>query len=205
MEALSRRDRRLARLVSRHGPPPLWARPHGFATLVRIILEQQVSLASARALYRRLELEAARVTPDRVAALGAEGLRAAGFTRQKAAYVAALAERVLDGRLRLAALRRAPDEEVRARLLEVPGIGPWTADIYLLMALRRPDVWPPGDLALQRAVGRLEGLDAPVTAEAADEIAARWRPYRATAARILWHGYLAERRAPRAAPGSPER
>jgi DNA-3-methyladenine glycosylase II len=129
-----------------------------------------------------------------VLALHENGLRRLGFTRQKARYAVELAARVRDGRLPLARLHLLSDEAAGARLREVPGIGPWTASIYLLMALRRPDVWPPGDLALHKAIARLDGRSAiPATAEAT-ALAERWRPLRAVAARILWHGYLADRR-----------
>lgn len=193
---LAWRDRGLARIIAAHGPPPLWARRPGFATLVRIILEQQVSLASAAALYRRVaqELPGGWSAPS-VRAVGESGLRAYGLTRQKARYVTQLAIEVDAGRLRLPALARAADDIVRAQLGAIPGIGPWTANIYLLMALCRPDVWPPGDLALHKALATLRGLrQMPSTREAA-RIAARWSPYRAVAARILWHAYLAERAA----------
>ena len=154
VRTLTRRDRALAGLVARHGPPPLWARCPGFTTLLRIILEQQVSLSSANALYLRL---AETVRPfDHLGIL---------------------------------------DAEVRERLMAVPGIGPWTAGIYLLMALRRPDVWPPGDLALLKALGRLHGSTSVLSPGDVDAITARWRPFRAVAARILWHAYLAERAA----------
>ena len=187
---LARRDRRLGLLVRRHGPPPLWARPRGFATLLRIILEQQVSLASAGAMYRRLLGRMPALTPAAVLDLGAAGLRGIGVTRQKAGYAVALAERVEDGRLPLGRLHRATDDDARALLTEVPGIGPWTAGIYLLMCLRRPDIWPPGDLALHKAMVMLEGVtQVPSSAEAV-AMAERWRPYRAVAARILWQAYL---------------
>jgi len=194
VRVLAAQDAGLAAIVARHGPPPLWARPRGFATLVRIILEQQVSLASAATLYARVAATLGGMTPARVDAVGAAGLQALGLTRQKARYVATLADRVATGALPLASLAQRPDDEAEALLLDVPGIGPWTARIYLLMALRRPDVWPPGDLALHRALGRLDGrADVPGSA-AATARAERWRPWRAVAARILWHGYLADRR-----------
>jgi DNA-3-methyladenine glycosylase II len=193
---LTARDGDLARIALRHGPPPLWARPRGFATLVRIILEQQVSLASAAALYARLERELRDgVTPAAVMALGGAGLLAIGFTRQKAGYVAGLAERVANGTLPLATLARLGDDRAVDALRDVPGIGPWTASIYLLMALRRPDVWPPGDLALHKAMARLHGLATVPTSDEAASIALRWRPWRAVAARLLWHAYLSERAA----------
>jgi DNA-3-methyladenine glycosylase II len=195
VEHLARRDRRLAAVVRRHGPPPLWARPRGFRTLLRIILEQQVSLASARAMYLRLAAAVPGVTPASVLGIGAAGLQRLGFTRQKASYGCALAGMVLDGSLPLARLHRLPDDEVRALLMAVPGIGPWSAGIYLLMALRRPDVWPPGDLALHKALARVEGLGRVPSAAEAETVAVRWRPYRAVAARILWHAYLSEKAA----------
>lgn len=189
---LARRDRALARLVDTHGCPPLWARRPGFATLVRIILEQQVSLASAAALYRRVSRQLpAGWTPSSVRLVGESGLRAHGLTRQKARYVAELAIRVDDGKLSLAALARADDETVRAALVELPGVGVWTASIYLLMALGRPDIWPTGDLALHKALAKLRGLRQLPSSEQATRLAARWAPYRAVAARILWQSYLA--------------
>jgi DNA-3-methyladenine glycosylase II len=193
---LVRRDRALARVVANHGPPPLWSRRPGFATLVRIILEQQVSLASAAALYRRVAKELPLGwTPTSVQAVGESGLRGRGLTRQKARYVAELAARVVDGRLSFSTLARADDEAVRTQLGSVPGIGPWTASIYLLMALGRPDVWPVGDLALHKALATLRDLPSIPSSDQAARFASRWAPYRAVAARILWHSYLAERKA----------
>ena len=190
---LSARDPALAAIVARHGPPPLWARPRGFATLARIVLEQQVSLASAATLFARVEAALGGFTPDAVAAAGEAGLRALGLTRQKARYVAALADAVRSGALALDALHRRPDAEAEAALVAMPGVGPWTAGVYLLMALGRPDAWPPGDLALHKAIMRTEGLPRlPASAEAT-ALAERWRPWRAVAARILWHGYLSDR------------
>ena len=196
VDILARRDRTLAAIVRRHGPPPLWARPQGFPTLVRIILEQQVSLAAAATLYRRLSgALPGGFTVGAVSAVGADGLRSLGVTRQKARYLCALADEIAGGRLRLTRLARAADGDVTAALTRVPGIGPWTASIYLLMALRRPDVWPRGDLALHLALARARGLTRPPSSDAAARIAEQWQPYRAVAARILWQGYLGERAA----------
>lgn len=196
---LAARDAGLARIVAAHGHPPLWARRSGFTTLVRIILEQQVSLAAAATLFARLEARVpGGLTPATVLALGPAGFRALGVTRQKAGFICALAAHVDDGTLPLAALGRMPDDAATAALQRVPGIGPWSASIYLLMALRRPDVWPPGDLALHKAMARLRrGARVPSTDEAA-RWATRWAPYRAVAARVLWHAYLSERRTQRA-------
>ena len=193
-EELAAIDPDLAGLLARHGPPPLWAREPGFATRVAIILEQQVSLRSGAAALERLDRAAGGVTPARVVALGEERAREAGLTRQKARYVVGLAERVVDGRLDPDELVTAADDSVRARLLEIPGIGRWTADIYLLMALGRPDVWPDGDLALAVAMRRAKGLAATPDASAQRSLAEAWRPWRAVAARLLWHAYLAGER-----------
>ncbi|NJD30632.1 MAG: DNA-3-methyladenine glycosylase 2 family protein [Gammaproteobacteria bacterium] len=194
-KSLSRRDAGLASIVRRHGAPPLWARRAGFVTLVRIILEQQVSLASAAALHRRLAAQVAGgLSPGSILAIGPAGLRALGVTRQKSAYIHGLAERLEGGRLVLGAVARAPDDDAAAMLMEVPGIGPWTACIYLLMALRRPDIWPPGDLALHKAIARMRGLPQVPTSDQAARLAEAWSPHRAVAARILWHGYLSEKR-----------
>jgi DNA-3-methyladenine glycosylase II len=192
------RDRGLAQIVAAHGPPPLWARATGFATLVRIILEQQVSLTAAASLFRRVSVQLpGGMTPGAVVAAGPAGLRALGLTRQKARYVCALGELVQRGDLALSRLTILPDSAAAAYLEQVPGIGPWTSSIYLLMALRRPDVWPPGDLALHKALARLRRLPETPTTERASRLARRWMPYRAVAARILWHGYLADRAAQR--------
>lgn len=191
---LTARDSGLAQIVHRHGTPPLWARPHGFATLARIILEQQVSLQSAATLYARVTLGIGGMTPGAVLVAGQEGLREHGLTRQKARYVVALAERVESGALPLRSLSARSDSEVQALLTAVPGLGPWSASIYLLMALRRPDVWPPGDLALHKAVQRLRGMQTLPSSVQATSMAEEWGPWRAVAARILWHGYLEERK-----------
>ena len=192
---LARGDRRLARLVARHGVPPLWARRPGFASLLRIILEQQVSLASAQAIYHRLATAVEQVRPESILALGTVGLQGLGLTRQKASYACGLAVQVLEGQLALDRLGRYDDDEAREHLMRVRGIGLWTANIYLLMALRRPDIWPSGDLALHKALGRLDGTGRVPSSGEAEQLAARWRPLRAVAARILWHAYLAERAA----------
>ena len=191
---LAAADPDLAGIVDRHGPPPLWAREPGFATLVAIILEQQVSLSSGAAALARLARGAGDLEPASVAALGEERARAAGLTRQKARYVVGLAERVVAGRLDPLALETAADDVVRSRLIEVPGIGRWTADIYLLMALGRPDVWPDGDLALATAMRSAKRLDLIPDGATQRRIAEAWRPWRAVAARLLWHAYLAGER-----------
>jgi DNA-3-methyladenine glycosylase II len=191
---LAARDRHLARIVDQFGPPPLWARPRGFPTLVRIILEQQVSLASAAALFAKLEQHfEGSVTPARIAALGEPALLSLGFTRQKARYVAGLAGQLESGAVSLERIARLPDAEAGQSLVQIPGIGPWTAGVYLLMALRRRDVWPPGDLGLHKSMAEMRGLSAVPTSDQAAAYAVRWSPWRAVAARLLWHSYLSRR------------
>ncbi len=196
LEAVTRlcdADPKLAAAVERHGTPDFWTRPPGFATLVLFILEQQVSLSSARAAYDRLASRAGAVTPHTVMASSDAELRADGFSRQKTRYVRLLSEEVLNGQLELADLAALSDTEVRDRLLALPGIGPWTADVYLLSCLRRPDVWPVGDRALQVGTGALLGLDDVPSSAELEVLGERWRPLRSAAARIVWHSYLAER------------
>jgi DNA-3-methyladenine glycosylase II len=191
---LCARDEALARLVRQYGEPPLWERPEGFVTLVRIILEQQVSLESAATLFARLDASVpGGMHPEPILSQGVDGLRALGVTRQKAAYLVALAQQVTDGRLDLQALATLPDDEVLIALERVPGIGPWTAQVYLLFALGRPDAWPPGDLALHNALQHAHALERVPTSREASALAAVWSPWRAVAARILWHAYLTQR------------
>jgi DNA-3-methyladenine glycosylase II len=186
---LAAADADLARVVARFGRPPLWGREAGFATLLHIILEQQVSLASARAAFDRLRT-AGPVTPERFLQYSDAELRGVGFSRQKAEYGRGLAQALAAGALDLGALALMDDAAARARLIALKGIGPWTADIYLLMALRRPDIWPSGDLALVLAMQEVKGLPARPTPVEALAIAEQWRPWRAVGARVLWHWYL---------------
>ena len=207
VRALGERDAALGSVVARYGPPPLWAREPGFPTLVLLILEQQVSLASARAAYDRLvALTGDPPTPDALLALDDAALLGAGFSRQKTRYSRSLAGAVRDGSLDVDALAVLDDDAVDVALTALPGIGPWTATIYRLMVLRRPDAWPIHDIALAQAYADLHGLAVRPRPEAMTALAEGWRPWRAVAARILWHRYLsvrAERRAARAASAAP--
>lgn len=190
---LARKEPRFRCVLKTHGIPPLWAREPGFSTLLHIILEQQVSLASAQAAFNKLQAAIGAVTPGAFLTLDDAQLKAIGFSRQKARYGRELARRVLDGSLDLATLHRANDDVVRERLTRVPGIGQWTADVYLLMVLRRADAFPKGDLALLIAAQRLFELPKRPTPDEIEAMAEAWRPHRASAARILWHYYLSER------------
>ncbi|HJN46480.1 MAG TPA: hypothetical protein QF572_20125 [Vicinamibacterales bacterium] len=193
VDALRRTDPDLAKVVARFGPPPLWSRRPGFATLVQTVLEQQVSLASGRATFGRLRDACSEITPERLAPLSEAQVRAAGVTRQKASYCLGIARQIVDGTLDLGRLGRADDTEVRRSLIEIRGVGPWTADIYLLMALGRPDVWPDGDLALATAAQQVKRLRRRPDTDRLRRLASTWAPWRAVAARILWHHYLSTR------------
>ncbi len=194
--ALAASDPQLGRVVARFGPPALWTRKPGYAALVQIVLEQQVSLASGRTTFARLrDACGGEVAPERVAALSAPVLKAAGVSRQKASYCQDIARRILDGDLDLKALGRDDDDAVRERLIRIRGIGPWTANIYLMTALGRPDVWPEGDLALAAAAQQIKRLEERPDDRRLREMAEGWAPWRTVAARILWHHYLSERAA----------
>ncbi len=193
VQQLAARDPELAGIVERFGPPPLWDRVPGFATLLHLILEQQVSLASAAAAFDRLQAAADPLTPERFLELNDAELLAIGFSHQKARYGRALATAVLDGTLDLYQLTELDDDAVHRALVAVPGIGPWTAAVYLLMVLGRPDVWPVGDIALAQAVAEVKGLERrPGPLEMA-ELGEAWRPWRSVAARLFWHDYVSRR------------
>lgn len=193
LEELSRIDPDLGRIIREYGPPPMWQREQGFATLLRIILEQQVSLASARAVFEKLSQALTPFSPQNFLKFSDDELKSCGFSRQKTAYGRYLAQAIVEGSLDLAELSELADETVKARLMKIKGIGHWTADIYLLMALGRPDIWPAGDLALIKAVHQLKGFSAKPPADKLARISQIWKPWRAVAARLLWHFYLSER------------
>jgi DNA-3-methyladenine glycosylase II len=192
ISCLAKTDRDLARVVSRFGNPPLKAREPGFPTLVLIILEQQVSLASARATFNRLQEAAGALSPRKFLSFDDRQLKTIGFSRQKTLYCRELAAAIIRGTLDLAELQRMEDSAARSRLVEMKGIGKWTADIYLMTAMMRPDIWPSGDLALAAAAQDVKGLPARPDPEELEELARPWRPWRTVAARILWHHYLSK-------------
>jgi DNA-3-methyladenine glycosylase II len=190
---LAKTDSDLAFIFKTYGTPPLWKREATFATLVHIILEQQVSLASALAAFNKLKEKLGEITPERVLSLSDEEMKAAYFSRQKTIYARELARAVSGGELNLNHLENLPEDKVKFELKKIKGIGDWTADIYLLMALLRPDVMPKGDLALHVAWQKLKKSDCRPNSEEFLEIAGKWKPLRAVAARLLWHFYLSER------------
>jgi len=195
--SLAKIDPLLGSIYKKYGAPPLWERPAGFATLLHIILEQQVSLASAKACFDKLAVRLGKIEPELLLELDDADLKAVGFSRQKAAYARHLSEALLEKRIDLDALHHLPDDGVKSELIKLKGVGHWTADIYLLMAMLRPDVMPKGDLALHVAYQKLATADIRPTADEFIEIAEKWRPHRSTAARLLWHFYLSEIRKPK--------
>ena len=194
LRVLSRRDPDLARILHEFGKPPMWTRKTGFPTLIHLILEQQVSLASARAAMNRLLATVSPLTPSAFLKLDDVTLKGIGFSRQKTEYGRCLAQSILSGHLKLAALYRMDDATAHAELTKIKGIGVWTADTYLLMALRRPDIFPIGDLALAVAVHQVKHLKSRPTPDKLDAIGDQWRPWRAVATRLLWHYYLSEKK-----------
>jgi DNA-3-methyladenine glycosylase II len=196
VDELAARDPDLAGIVARHGPPPLWDREPGFATLIHTILEQQVSLASAQSAFDRLVAAARPLTPSRFLELTDAELLAIGFSRQKARYGRALAGAVDSGALDLDGLDALDDDGVHRALQAVPGIGPWTSTVYLLMVLLRPDLWPVGAIALAQAVGEVKGLGRRPNPAEMGRLGEAWRPWRSVAARLFWHDYLSRRGRP---------
>ena len=190
---LTVRDADLARVIEAYGAPPLWVREPGFPSLVYIILEQQVSLASARAAFQRLRAAASPLTPTRFLKLSDTQLKQIGFSRQKTLYTRLLAESLVKRHLDLNDLHDLSDDAARKFLIALKGIGGWTADIYLLSALRRPDIWPVGDLALAVAVQEVKRLRSRPSPARLEKLGQLWRPYRAVAARLFWHAYLSKR------------
>jgi DNA-3-methyladenine glycosylase II len=193
VDLLADEEEAFAAVVSAHGPPPFWTRPARFPTLVWLILEQQVSLESGAEMYRRLHGLVGQITPEAMASSGEEGLRGIGVTRQKAGYLLDLASLLIEGELDLEELSRDAPEKARTKLLGLRGIGPWTADVYLLSALRFPDVFPLGDRALQVGAGEVLGMAGVPDPAQLELLSTPWRPIRAVAARIIWHSYLANR------------
>lgn len=190
VQSLEVRDRHLKMIVSKFGPPPLWEREQGFPTLIHIILEQQVSLGSAKAAYEKLLKTTGHLTPGHFLKLSDTTLKSIGFSRQKTSYGRNLAEAIVEESLDLSGLSRLDDAEAKKQLMKIKGIGSWTADIYLLTVLGRPDIWPNGDLALAVSIQRLKRMPARPSPEKLEAISRKWQPWRAVAARILWHFYL---------------
>ena len=192
---LSKQDKNLAFIFQTYGVPPLWAREPNFATLLHIILEQQVSLASALSAFHKLrEKLNGEITPESLLALTDTEMKACYFSRQKTVYARELAKAIADETLDLKSFENLSNEQIKTKLTLIKGIGNWTADIYLLMAMLRADVMPKGDLALHVAWQKLQRLECRPTSDEFLQIAERWQPLRSVAARLLWHFYLSARK-----------
>ncbi len=189
-DQLASADEDLAMIIRAHKYPPMWTRSNSFETLVHIILEQQVSLASALAALNKLRERIKDITPENFLVLTDEELKACYFSRQKTLYARGLAQELLDGRLDLKALEQLSDEEVRARLIQIKGIGHWTIDVYLMFVLNRTDIFPIGDLAALNALKRVKQLPEGASKEQLAQLATRWQPNRSIATMLLWHLYL---------------
>ncbi|MEP6949672.1 MAG: DNA-3-methyladenine glycosylase 2 family protein [Ginsengibacter sp.] len=186
-------DNDLMFVVQAYGYPPMWTRPNTFETLVHIILEQQVSLASALATLNKLRERIKKITPGKVLLLTDEELKSCYFSRQKMSYVRHLAEALSNGTVDLGGMEKLSNDEIRAALSKLKGIGNWTIDVYLIFVLRRTDVFPIGDLAAVNALKQLKKLPKDTSLGKLLEIAGTWQPYQTVATMLLWQYYLSLR------------
>lgn len=180
-------DPHLAEIRAAHGDPPLRTRPPGFAALLQIIVDQQVSVAAARAIWERLEAAMGETSPAALLALDDTALRACGLSRGKVNYARGLAADIVEGRVNLDALETMEDEAAIAELVKINGVGRWSAEVYLLSTLARADVWPVDDLAIATATGKVKGFRTRPKRRTLIRLAELWRPYRSVAARLMWH------------------
>ena len=192
-DVLTKRDKDLKSVITQHSYPPMWTRPATFQTLILTILEQQVSLASAYAAFKKLKEKTGLVTPAKILALNDGELRSCYFSRQKIVYARELANAVESKQLRLRKLSLLTDEEVRQQMIKIKGIGNWTVDVYLIHALQRTDLFPLGDIALVNSLKEVKRLHKETSKEKMLKIAEPWRPYRTIASMILWHAYIKKR------------
>jgi DNA-3-methyladenine glycosylase II len=191
---LAKKDADLRSVIQQYEYPPLWKREQGFETLIHIILEQQVSLASAKAALDKLKEKIITITPENLLLLTDAELKACYFSRQKIIYSRELATVIISQQLKLDKLATAPDEMIRQELTKIKGIGHWTVDVYLMMALQRSDLFPVGDIALIKSIKQVKQLPVHTTREEIIQLAESWRPNRTIAAFILWHAYLSKRK-----------
>ena len=190
---LAKKDKHLQSILKEYGHPPMWSRPASYETLVHIILEQQVSLASAKAALEKLREKIKKITPENVLLLSDADLRSCYFSRQKTVYVRALAEAITTKKLNLKKLGAGSDDEIRTELKKIKGIGDWTVDVYLLFVLQRSDIFPTGDLAMMNALKGIKQLPKGTSKEEIIELAEAWRPHRSLATMLLWHHYIKTR------------
>ena len=191
--SLAEKDEALKSIIDKYGLPPMWSRPAIFQSLILTILEQQVSLASAYAAFKKLKAKIGFVTPKKILQLTDEELRACYFSRQKIVYARALANAIISKQINLKRLSSLTDEEIRTTLKQLKGIGDWTVDVYLIHALQRSDLFPLGDIALVNSLKEVKQLHPKASKEEMLAIAESWRPYRTVASMILWHAYIQKR------------
>lgn len=187
---LASQDNELNNIIQQYGYPPFWNRKPGFDTLIHIILEQQVSLASAKAALEKLRNRIGIISPAALTALTPEEMKACYFSRQKIIYARDLAESIISKRLNLKKLEKQPDDVIREELKKIKGIGDWTVDVYLMMALHRSDCFPLGDIALVKSLKDVKGLPKQTDRDELARLSNVWKPYRTIAAFLLWHAYL---------------
>lgn len=192
-DELARQDKDFKRIIEQHGYPPLWNRKPSFATLIHIILEQQVSLASAKAAFLKLQEKIGHITAEKLLELTDEELRACYFSRQKTVYARALATAVINKEIVIEELHLLADDEIRTSLKKIKGIGDWTADVFLMMVLNRCDFFAPGDIALMKSVREVKQLSPDVNRDDIIALTEKWKPYRTVASYLLWHAYLSKR------------
>ena len=192
-DRLAKKDKNLRSIIKKHGYPPMWTRPATFQSLILFILEQQVSLASAYAAFKKLKERIGFVTPSKILALTDTELRACYFSRQKIMYARELATTIKNKKLVLKNLTYKQEDEIRHELKKIKGIGDWTVDVYLMHALQRTDLFPLGDIALVNSLKEIKKLPVHITKEEMLKIAEPWRPHRTIAAMILWHAYIKKR------------
>ncbi|MBO9154762.1 DNA-3-methyladenine glycosylase family protein [Chitinophaga sp. GCM10012297] len=195
-DELAVKDAELAFIVKTYGYPPMWTRPNTFESMIHIILEQQVSLASALAALNKLRERIVEVTPEKLLELTDEEMKACYFSRQKTSYARALAAAIQTGQFSPAAMATLPDHEAREKLMALKGFGNWTVDIYLMFVFQRADIFPAGDLAAVNALKQVKQLPKDISKEKLLGITAAWQPFRTVATMLLWHYYLSLRAKP---------
>lgn len=190
---LGKKDAHLQSIINQYGYPPMWRRTNSFSSLIHIILEQQVSLASAKAAFIKLKEKVGKIIPENLLELSDEEMKACYFSRQKIVYARHLADTILSGKINLAKLRQLSNDEIRTQLKQVKGIGDWTVDIYLLFVLQRTDIFPHGDLAMMNALKEVKRKKPHTSKEDIIKLSANWQPYRSVATMLFWHYYIQKR------------
>lgn len=189
-DQLGKKDKDLQSIIHQYGYPPMWTRPNNFESLVHIILEQQVSLASALSALKKLQEKTIELTPDAIIQLNDEEMRACYVSRQKTIYIRGLANALVKNEIDLQQLKLLTNDQVRATLIELKGIGNWTIDVYLMFVLQRLDIFPIADLAVINAIKKLKQLPKSTEKETIQKMSEDWKPFRTVASMLLWHYYL---------------